>query len=231
MIIVQSRQAAMGEMISMIAHQWRQPLSIIVMEVNKISLSMLLKEKISDEKLTAYTDLISQTALQLSETITDFMSFFEPRHEVEKTTIKRILDSTFDIIGKNLENENILVTIQNSVKCYLFINKSSLVQVLLSILGNAKDALIARKVLQATISINVSESKDVIHISIHDNAGGIEESVIKKIGEPYFTTKQELNGTGLGLYVSKTVIEKHFFGTLTWHNEANGACFEISFKN
>lgn len=82
--------------------------------------------------------------------------------------------------------------------------------------------------MQATININVNETKEAITISICDNGGGIPESIIDKIGQPYFTTKQELNGTRLGLYTSKTIAEKHLFGTLTWHNEEKGACFVIT---
>ena len=230
-MIAQSRQAAMSEMISMIAHQWRQPLNVIAMVVNNINLSMQLEEKISDEEFTTCIDTVSQKTQQLSETIANFISFFKPLHVAEQTTVESILNAALSIIGKSLENDNISVTVQNTVERSLLINKSSLIQVLLSILANAKEALLSKKVNHATINIRANQTKDTLTISICDNAGGIEESIMKKIGQPYFTTKENLNGTGLGLYISKTIIEKHLFGTLTWHNEAKGACFVITFKS
>jgi C4-dicarboxylate-specific signal transduction histidine kinase len=106
--------------------------------------------------------------------------------------------------------------------------KSSMIQVLINILVNAKEILVSNKIEQAEINITIDETKEVITISICDNAGGIPESIMDKIGQPYFTTKKELNGVGLGLYISRTILEKHLCGTLTWHNEDKGACFVIT---
>lgn len=231
MIIAQSRQAAMGEMISMIAHQWRQPLNVVAMAVNNLSLSMQMEEEISEKELTACIDTVSRTTQQLSETIANFMGYFRPQQITEQITAENILDTTLSIIGTSLENDNISITIQNTTERSFLINKASLIQVLLNILVNAKEALLLNNVKEPEINISANETKDTIIISVCDNAGGIKESLMKKIGQPYFTTKKELNGTGLGLYMSKTIIEKHLFGTLTWHNEAKGACFVITFKS
>ena len=132
------------------------------------------------------------------------------------------------IIGTSLKSKTICLHINDKSTSSLFINKSSLVQVLLNIIGNAKDALIQNKVAQATISINVEENNTQIIISIVDNAGGIPESIMNQIDEPYFTTKESRLGTGFGLHISRMIMDQHLFGTLTWHNEGEGACFVIS---
>jgi C4-dicarboxylate-specific signal transduction histidine kinase len=101
------------------------------------------------------------------------------------------------------------------------------VQVLLNILGNAKDQLMSKKVESAVIDITVNETEDKIALAVCDNGGGIPNKIIDKINQPYFTTKK-LNGTGLGMYISQTIIEKHFFGTFSWYNQHGGACFVIT---
>ncbi len=228
MMLAQSKQAAMGEMIAMIAHQWRQPLATISMDVNNLSASIALEEEITTDDLIKYTDAIYEQLDQLSETIDNFRNFFKPEQLKETTSIEDTLKSTLNIIGTSLISKNISVNIKNTTKSSLFMNKTSLIQVLLNVIGNAKDMLATKEVVQGAIDITAYEDKETITISICDNAGGIPESIMQKIGQPYFTTKQELNGTGLGLYISKTIMEKHLFGTFRWHNEDKGACFVIT---
>lgn len=230
MMIAQSKQAAMGDMIAMIAHQWRQPLAIMGMDINNLIMSISFDEEITTDYLLNLAEALNKQVQQLSETIDNFRNFFMPNQSKGQITIEEVLNNTLNIIGSSCENHNITLTIQNTSKSSLFINKSSLIQVLLNILGNAKDILVTKNVAQAAITVTVSETNEAITISICDNAGGIPEAAMKKIGQPYFTTKQEFNGTGLGLYISRTIIEKHLFGTLTWHNEKNGACFVITLK-
>lgn len=122
---------------------------------------------------------------------------------------------------------NITFAVHNNSKTSLLMHKNSLVQVLLNIIGNAKDELIFKKVESAVIDITVNETEDKIAITVCDNAGGIPNEIMEKINQPYFTTKK-IYGTGLGLYISQTIIEKHFFGTLTWYNKHSGACFVIT---
>jgi two-component system, LuxR family, sensor kinase FixL len=230
MMIAQAKQAAMGDMIAMIAHQWRQPLAVIGMDVNNLLVSIALEEEITTEYLLNLAEALNKQVAQLSETIENFRNFFKPNQSEEETTVDDILTSTLSIIGTSLENHNIRLIIQGNTHSSLFINKSSLIQVLLNILGNAKDVLLANKVAEGIITVTVSETKEATTISICDNAGGIPESIMDKIGQPYFTTKQEFNGTGLGIYISRTIIEKHLHGTFTWHNESQGACFVITLK-
>ncbi len=228
LMAVQSRQAAMGEMISMIAHQWRQPLNIVGLAIANIQTKQMLA-LLDDEMLEENLSVICKNIDFMSETIDDFRNFFRPDKPKEWVSIEQVVTSTMEIIGQSLQNNNIKVLIHSSSESILFISKSSLVQVLLNLLNNASDALLSQEKKDRAIHIDISENKEGIVTKVCDNAGGISGAAMKKIGQPYFTTK-ELNGTGLGLYMSKIVVEKHLNGTLTWHNEAKGACFVITLR-
>ncbi|MCJ7766301.1 MAG: ATP-binding protein [Thiovulaceae bacterium] len=237
MIIVQSRQAAMGEMISMIAHQWRQPLNIAALAITNIETTQslhLLDEKVLDANI----DIISKNISYMSNTIDDFRNFFKPECSKEWVTIGDVLGSIVAMIGQSLENENISLKIEDNSHTPLLIYKSSLIQVLLNIINNAKDEFQAKGVRPAVIIISANQTQEAITIKICDNAGGIPPAIINKLDQPYFTTKK-LNGTGLGLHISQTIIEKHLSGTFSWHNEfgsfnwqkeKGGACFVITLK-
>ena len=225
MLLMQSRQAAMGEMISMIAHQWRQPLSSISMEANNI-LADVEFEEINPEQLTNNANSINKNVQELSKTIDDFRNFFKPNKEILQTTIKQVVDDAYSVIGKSLENNNVDLKLELEdviIKTY----PRELMQVLLNIIKNAKEALLERNISNATISIFAKRDEETILFEICDNAGGIEESAINKVFNPYFTTKSEKNGTGLGLYMSRTIIEKHLKGKISVSNKGGGACFLI----
>lgn len=225
-MLIQSRYAAMGEMISMIAHQWRQPLNVVGLAVANIETMKelgILDEKSVDENIA----IIAQNITYMSDTIDDFRNYFQPDAPKELTTIEEVINSVLKIIGTILDNNGISLEIQDNTATALMIHKNSLVQVLLNVLGNAKDALSFNKVSNGKIIFIIDETEDAIIFKICDNAGGIQDDILDKIGEPYFSTKK-LNGTGLGLYISKTIIEKHFEGKFTWYNEFEGACFEIT---
>jgi hypothetical protein len=230
LLIAQAKQAAMGDMIAMIAHQWRQPLNIISMQANNLKIALELEEEITSDILRKHLGVLDTEVKELAETIENFSNYFKPNQVIEQTTIEEVLKSTVGIIGQSLENEKIRLTIQNHSHSLVAIVKSSLVQILLNILGNAKDLLLANPIAGAAIHVVVSETNEFITLSICDNAGGIPDSILDKIGQPYFTTKEEYNGVGLGLYIARTIVEKHLHGTLTWHNEDQGACFVIKLK-
>ena len=226
MMIAQSRQAAMGEMISMIAHQWRQPLNIISLAVSNIETTRALH--LLDEKtLETNTGIIAKNIFYMSNTIDAFRNFFKPEDAKELVGIEEILNCIVEMIGQSLKNENISLKIENNSHTPLLIYKSSLIQVLLNILSNAKDEFLAKKVTPAFITVTINETKEAVTIAICDNAGGISPSIIDKLGQPYFTTKK-LTGTGLGLHISRTIVEKYLLGTLSWHNDKDGACFVIT---
>lgn len=227
MVFSQSRQAAMGEMMSMIAHQWRQPLNNLAL-INQDNYVKMKLGRLDDKSFDSSHAMIDKNLQFMSKTIDDFRNFFRPDQIKERTTIEEVFESTLAMVGTSLKNNTIEISLQSSSKTALLIHKNSLIHVLLNILSNAKDAFESSNITQATVMISIDETPETIDISVCDNAGGIPEAILDQLAQPYFTTKG-VSGTGLGLYISRTIIEKYFSGTLQWHNNAaNGACFVIS---
>jgi PAS domain S-box-containing protein len=227
MMIAQSRQAAMGDMIAMIAHQWRQPITVIAMAVNNVKLDIALGEPISSKALVKMADTITDQTGHLSKTIDDFRDFFRPNKEKEKALIAEVLEGVMQIIGKSLANNNITVTVDNQSTSRLLTYPNELLQVFLNILNNAKDVLKENTVEKPRITVTITESPEAVAALFCDNGGGIPDAAISRIGEPYFTTKS-VSGTGLGLYMSKTILEQHLNGALSWENRDKGACFTVT---
>lgn len=226
LMIAQSRHAAMGEMISMIAHQWRQPISVIAMGANNILVDIELDEFNIDSLKEQLREILSQTQY-LSQTIDDFRNFFRPDKEKETIKVEDVLDEAQKIIAKSLENNAIMLDIHSkntlSVKTY----SRELLQVFINIIKNAKEAITEMRSEGGFVHVRVySENNDVV-ITICDNGGGVDEKYITKIFDPYFSTKDEKTGTGLGLYMSKIIIEKHIRGSIDVSNTQEGACFKI----
>lgn len=226
-MIQQSRLAQMGEMISMIAHQWRQPLASISAISGTLSLDVMMQnydEKFFQERL----DSISELSQHLSETINDFRGFFKHDKRKEKANLGAIVDSCIQIIGPSLANKSIhfQIDIDRNVVLNSFI--SELKQVMLNIFKNAEDALLESKTENATVWIKGYADDNYIYISIEDNAGGISKDIANEIFDPYFSTKKQKDGTGLGLYMSKIIIEEHIGGTISFKNTDLGASFTIS---
>jgi two-component system CheB/CheR fusion protein len=222
----------MGDMIAMIAHQWRQPITVIAMAVNNIRLDIELEEEITTESLLKMTNAITEQTQHLSKTIDDFRNFFKPNKERQYVTLCKVLGDTLGIIGKSLENNDIRLEFSQTCRREIFTFPNELLQVFLNLIGNAKDSLIRSKTADPLISIVViEEGENEVRTTICDNGGGIPEAILDKIGQPYFTTKDE-GGTGLGLYMSKTIVEKHLQGKLTWENvqtdKGAGACFIVT---
>ena len=230
--IQQSRMASMGEMLENIAHQWRQPLSIISvcasgMEVKKDY------DILSDEDFRTGIKQIKDTTQYLSNTIEDFRSFFIKDKISADLDIRNTLTKVFDLVNATFAKNSI--TVVRDIKTITFNSfENELIQVLMNILINAKDAL-QNKNSERLVIIKVKKLHERIIITIRDNAGGIDESIIDKIFEPYFTTKHQYEGTGIGLYMSKLIIEKHLNGEITAKNitykynnrEYKGALFQI----
>jgi PAS domain S-box-containing protein len=225
-MIAQSRHAAMGEMISMIAHQWRQPLSVISMASNNILADIELESLDENDLKDTALEIITQTQ-ELSKTIDDFRDFFKPNKNLENILVEDIFGETFQIMGKSLENNEIEIIKEFHSTHYIKTYSRELMQVLINIIKNAKEALVDNKVNNRQIRITIEDLDENINIKIIDNAGGINPNIIPNIFEPYFSTKEEKSGTGLGLYISKTIIEKHLKGTIKAFNEKDGACFYI----
>ena len=228
-LIHQSRLAQMGEMISMIAHQWRQPLTAISATSSTITLKATI-DKLDNETAIKMATKINNYVNHLSTTIEDFRNFFKNNKIKVKVTLEELVNSTLDIIQVSIENKNINVikNIQGTYECNTYANEVK--QVLLNLLKNAEDALLERNPPNPTITIetpqNLQSSNKVV-IIVRDNAGGVPEQIIDKIFDPYFSTKHSKNGTGLGLYMSKTIIDKNCHGKLSVHNDNEGAVFTI----
>jgi len=225
-MIQQSRLAQMGEMISMIAHQWRQPLTAISATsatINyKVKMGALEKDFILER-----TQRISEYSKHLSSTIDDFREFFKPDKEQKETTFVELLQSVFGIVEVSLQQQNI--TLYQSLE-YIQSFKSypnELKQVILNLIKNSEDILVEKRIDNPYIKLVSYQKNSSIILEISDNGGGIDETIIDKIFDPYFSTKLKKDGTGLGLYMSKTIIEDHCHGHLYVQNSQDGATFSI----
>jgi C4-dicarboxylate-specific signal transduction histidine kinase len=227
MLISQSKQATMGEMIEMIAHQWRQPITSIGMIANNILLDIAL-DKLNEHTLTKELDKINIQVMHLSKTIDDFRDFFKESKEKNNIFISDVIDGTMIIIEKQLQQYNINIEIINKAKD-IVINtfKNELIQVFLNIIGNSKDAFEINQIEDKKIIIECEAVDENIEIKIRDNAGGIEDEVLPKIFEPYFSTKNGKIGTGLGLYMSMIIVNKHLNGDIYVKNINDGVEFKI----
>ncbi len=227
LLIQQSKLAEMGEMISMIAHQWRQPLSALSTIIQNIHLSHSLG-KLDSQYLDKQMTLSNALTNKMSKTIDDFRNFFKPNKEKHDFSIQAAIQQTIFLIDDSFKSNSIKIKIEisNDVKIHGF--ESELSQVLLNIITNSKDAFLETKIKNPSINIRTKRNETNIQILISDNAGGIDDHIINKIFEPYFTTKNSYNGTGLGLYMSKMIIEQNMHGQLSVQNVPLGVEFSIS---
>ncbi|MBF0317676.1 MAG: PAS domain S-box protein [Nitrospirae bacterium] len=227
MLIQQSKLAAMGEMLSMIAHQWRQPLSSITTISGDMQVSLVL-DTFSKDELYESLKKINYQAQYLSKTIDDFRLFFSPRKKRENIYLGDIIDQALAIIKNSLDYNAIKVRIDCSLASQIHTYANEITQVLLNVFKNAQDALVARRIQAPEITVACKDDNGFFAVlDIQDNAGGMPEEIIDKVFEPYFTTKDNSTGTGLGLYMSKMIIEKHCGGELSVKNTGQGACFTI----
>jgi PAS domain S-box-containing protein len=226
MLIQQGRQAAMGEMIGNIAHQWRQPLTTVSLLIQNLHESYSCGE-FSKEFLDKTIEHALQVIQHMSQTIDDFRHFFKPDKEKTVFLPGDVIRKTISFVEPSMKYQNISIHLEaddnNSVAGY----PNEFAQVLLNILSNARDAFVERKIAHPEIAIRVFNKKNKTVVTITDNAGGISEDIMDKIFEPYFTTKELGKGTGVGLYMSKTIIEKHMDGKLSARNVPDGAEFRL----
>ncbi|QWR77970.1 PAS domain S-box protein [Candidatus Magnetomonas plexicatena] len=234
MLIQQSKMASMGEMIGLIAHQWKQPINAIGLNVQDLQESYTYGEV--DDKYIG--NLVGSTMQQIdfmAKTIDDFRNFFIPSKKKVLFDVKKAIEELLSMFINVFSKSDIDVSVKSDIDTVLLTDgyPSEFKQVILNILNNSKDAIVSkRKItpeLQGRIEININnnEDKSKVIVSIKDNGGGIPEEVIGKIFEPYFTTKEK-EGTGIGLYMSKTIIETNMGGSVTVQNVDGGAEFLIS---
>jgi C4-dicarboxylate-specific signal transduction histidine kinase len=226
-IFEQAKLAQMGEMIGNIAHQWRQPLNYISTTASTLRLE-------SEMGLLKYGDVSNRSqsivdkTMYLSQTIDTFRDFIKNDKNLQVLSVRKMIEETTNIIESTLDNENIKIEIFIRFESFYKGYKGELSQVLLNILSNSKDALIFNKTKNACINIILEETNNEIIIRVKDNAGGIPEDVLPKIFDPYFTTKHQSQGTGIGLYMSKDIVEKHHNGKLEAKNTEDGVVFSIT---
>ena len=227
-IFEQDKLAQLGEMIANIAHQWRQPLSAISSNAS----SIILKEKLglaqSEDTQEIMSKIIKNTEF-LSETINTFRDYVKEESEEKNVIVQDRLNMVIDIMSTTLNDYSI--SLINNIDYSKPITKNLVIgelsQVVLNIMTNAKDVLLEKKIKNPWVKIDCFAQNQKIIISIEDNGGGINENIIEKIFDPYFTTKEKSEGTGIGLYMSKNIIKNHFKGELYIKNSSNGAQFFI----
>ncbi len=225
-MLQQSRLAQMGEMISMIAHQWRQPLASISSTVSALELKVMM-DQYEEKYFTKQLENISKYSQYLSSTIDDFRNFFKFNDTKVDTTLEEIVLDALNIIEISIENKGIKIEKEYKSNMPILTYRNEIQQVVLNLLKNAEDILIDNNVENPTIHILTifNDQSDIIEIK--DNAGGVPVEIINNIFDPYFTTKEKKDGTGLGLYMSKKIIENRCKGTLSVVNEIDGAKFII----
>ena len=227
MLVNQSRHAAMGEMIGMIAHQWRQPISTIAMAANNILMDIELNT-LEKQSTKVEMQAISEQTQQLSKIINDFRNFFKPDKKRSKVELEDILKETLIIVKDSLVNNNIELNILNNSQTQIEVYKRELMQVFVNIINNAKDALEGTEQKDRVIEISIYENDDYIITEICDRGCGIDKEILPKIFDPYFSTKNEKTGTGLGLYMSKVIVEDHIHGKIeAYNNKDHGACIRV----
>ena len=226
LMMAQSRHAAMGEMIGMIAHQWRQPISGIAMNANNILLDIAL-ESFDNASAAVYAEDILDQTQHLSKTIDDFRNFFKPDKSVSTVILKDIIEETFLIVKDSLTNNGIDIKTTYLTDTKVDAYSRELMQVFVNIINNAKDVLVSKHTKAPFIDICVDEDEFYVNTTVCDNGGGIDKAILPKLFDPYFTTKDEKTGTGLGLYMSKMIIEDHLHGIIEAYNNNEGACFKV----
>ncbi len=229
LLIQQSRQAAMGEMIGNIAHQWRQPLNALGLVLQNIHFAYQMDE-LNDEFMQNSIDKGKKLTKSMSKTIDDFRNFFKPNKIKENFNLSLVIKNTIELLEASYNNNNITLKTELDESIVIEGYPSEFSQVILNILSNAKDALIEHKKHNRQVFIKLIQEDTNVFITIEDNAGGIPEDIITKIFDPYFTTKEEGKGTGIGLYMSKMIIENNMSGKISVQNEENGAFFTIILK-
>ena len=225
----QAKLAQMGELLSMIAHQWRQPLTAISAASENLKLKNLLN-KIDNNTIDIATNDINKYTNYLSNTINDFKNFYKTNKSIEKTTLNEMLEKSLNIIEDAIYFKNIKIIKNLNSISPINTYKSEVTQVILSLLQNAEDVLIEKQIVNPFIKIKTFEDKKYLYLQVIDNGGGIPENILDKIFDPYFSTKHEKNGTGLGLYFAKSIIENNCNALLTAKSNGQEAVFTIIFN-
>ncbi|QOP43789.1 transporter substrate-binding domain-containing protein [Sulfurimonas sediminis] len=225
-LTAQSKQAVMGEMISMIAHQWRQPLNTITLQISNLQLKYLMGQQISKEDIMQTLEDISDSVVYLSDTIEDFKTYFRPNKAAQESDMRGLLKKAIKFVEPRLKSNKIELQTECDSELHANVYANELIQVLLNLLNNAIEAYENKKTEDKIIKVTCKQNGPNIQIDVTDRAGGIRKEYLSKLFEPYFSTKGK-NGTGLGLYMSKMIIEKQFGGSISVKTSMFGTTFTI----
>jgi PAS domain S-box-containing protein len=226
MLLLQSRQAAMGEMIGNIAHQWRQPLNTLGLAIQQI-LQFYDIGELNGDYLEQSVGTSMELIRHMSKTIDDFRNYFKPDKEKAEFKVNEAIVNTVSLIEDSFKNQHIGIEVIATDDPTILGFRNEFAQALLNILNNARDALMERQPRNPRVAITICREGDRAVITISDNAGGVPEEIMGKIFDPYFTTKGPQEGTGVGLFMSKAIIEKNMGGRLAARNAGEGAEFRI----
>jgi PAS domain S-box-containing protein len=218
LLIQQSRLAAMGEMIGNIAHQWRQPINALGVIIQNIEQAYDY-DKLTKKYLTNTIDKAMSIIFHMSQTIDDFRNFFRPDKEMEEFSINEAINKTISFVDSTFKDYNIMISFNAEKEIIKKGYPNEYCQVIMNLLSNVKDAVLERKLGECNVKIELSDENGRSEVTVSDDAGGINENILDRIFDPYFTTKEY--GTGIGLYMSKIIIEKNMGGKLSARNIGN----------
>lgn len=227
MMLKQSKLAALGEMIEQIAHQWRQPLNTLAL----ISQDLYFKVQLGQFKAEDFEkahEQINNNLQYMSKTIDDFRNLHMSDKEEEHFSLEELVNSVVSLNEASLKFSNITCTIFTSGEHYIKTAKNELIQILMNLIKNARDAIVVHQIQEGRIIVGVEEERDKVMLFIEDNGGGIPSEIAENIFDPYYTTKSKDKGSGIGLYMSKSIIEESMHGSLTVVNGSMGARFVIT---
>ncbi len=226
LLTAQSKQAVMGEMISMIAHQWRQPLSTITLQISKYQIEQLLHSDKKEREIDKTLSEISDTIIYLSETIDDFQTYFQQDKEITEVKVCEIIKRVNNFIAPRMKEIGLEIEVQKDEDIVVHTYLNEIIQVLLNIFNNAIDALKSDKIKKPKISISFMVVDEMVEVQVKDNAFGIDAEILDHLFEPYFSTKGK-NGTGLGLYMSQMIMQKQFESEIEVQTSEKGSIFKL----
>jgi len=225
-ILQQSKLARMGAMISMIAHQWRQPLTELSGVLMELETATRFK-KVNDEHILNSIEKSDKMIEFMSNTIDDFRNFYKPDKKKENFYVLDSCKKAMNLVDASLEDSSIALELEVKNDKEIFGYPTEYSQVILNLITNAKDILLEREIVNPKIKICIETEGLKSIVTVSDNAGGVKEENFDLIFDPYFSTKDSSKGTGLGLYISKLIIEKNMDGELNITNNEKGAVFKI----
>ena len=221
MLVNQSKLASMGEMIGAIAHQWRQPLNELSIRIQKLKYSYE-REEVDEAFVEAFIEKNKKTIEFMSHTIDDFRNFFRIDKQKQDFYVKEAINDVVSLQSAQLKHHNIELQVDGKEFTHHGL-KTEFQQVIINLITNAKDAIVEKDIKNPKIDIILQKNS----VTIQDNAGGISDEILQRVFEPYFTTKEQGKGTGMGLYLSKMIIEKNMHGIIELCNKGDGTSVEI----